>query len=57
MSQRCSEVPPLPDAVGKVSAGLNLFTVGGIDAKLTYNASLAHGYAAQSFIGRLAYPF
>lgn len=47
----------LPDAVAKITAGLNLFTVGGIEARLTYNGSLAQGYAAHSFIGRLAYPF
>jgi hypothetical protein len=47
----------LPNAVGKVTAGLNLFTVGGVEARLTYAASLAPGFTAQSFIGRLAYPF
>jgi hypothetical protein len=47
----------LPDSVGKLDAGLALFTISGVEAKLTYSADLAPGYAAQSLIGRLAYAF
>jgi hypothetical protein len=52
-----SATSQLPDAVGKLNAGLALFTVSGVEAKLTYSADLAPGYAAQSLIGRLAYAF
>jgi hypothetical protein len=47
----------LPSAVGKLRAGLDLFTVRGVEAKLSYDVDLAPGYSAQSIIGRLAYTF
>lgn len=47
----------LPDAVGKVEAGLDFFTAGGLQAKLSYSVSLAPGYTSNSFTGRLAYAF
>ena len=52
-----SATSKLPNTMGKLNAGLALFTVGGVEAKLTYSADLAPGYAAQSLIGRLAYAF
>ncbi len=47
----------LPDAVAKLNAGFVLFSVLGIEGKLTSSAALAPGYSAQSFTGRLAYQF
>jgi hypothetical protein len=46
-----------PSAVAKLRTGLDLFTVRGIEAKLTYDAQFAPGYAAQSITGRLACAF
>ena len=46
-----------PDAVGKFRAGVDLFTVGGVDAKLSYEAQFAPGYSAHSIMGRLSYLF
>ena len=47
----------LPDAAALLQAGLDLFTIDTVEAKLTYDASLAPGYSSQALMGRLTYPF
>ncbi|MEJ0015424.1 MAG: autotransporter outer membrane beta-barrel domain-containing protein [Acetobacteraceae bacterium] len=47
----------LPDAAGRIVAGFDLFSAGSVQAKLSYGATLAPGYAVQSLTGRLVYNF
>jgi hypothetical protein len=47
----------LPGAVGKVDAGVELFSFHNVSARLVYSAQLAPGFSAQSAIGRLTYAF
>jgi hypothetical protein len=54
---RITTTSRLPNAVAKVNAGFNLFTVGGVEAKVTYSAQVAPGYSSQAVMGRLGYTF
>ena len=47
----------LPDATALLQAGLDLFSIEKVEAKITYDASLASGYSSQALMGRLTYPF
>jgi hypothetical protein len=54
---RITTTSRLPNAVAKVNTGLNLFALGGVEAKVTYSAQVVPGYSSQAVVGRLAYTF